>query len=340
MGNNATSRTSIGRAFVFLCLAALLAAPAWTEEPAGGENAEIGPREVLINSLLPGYAQIRMGRVTEGSVYLLSVPLNIAGFVLQTHYLAQVFADPALERFATDEDGQWYAYYLPGLAGQPYKWELYLGTVLGLYGTLLSTHSQYDLINTLSPPPPGRAVISLGEAVLAPWQPRNLLSAEILPVFALSILPDLARISRDDLSAYFARESVPFLSRPVSPAAGLALAAGSAVLIANANAVWEEIMYRGIRLQSDGVAGSSFRFGLVHLPNALMPNTSIQDTLWQGLFATAFGFHAAMVTERAGGDFRKAIAWHFWNNVIAFTLGYLAAPDDQLLFSVGAEFSY
>ena len=65
----------------------------------------------------------------------------------------------------------------------------------------------------------------------------------------------------------------------------------------------------------------------------------MQQTLWQSAFATMFGLHAAAVTERNSGDFRRAIAWHFWNNVIAFTLGYLTEPDDQMLFSVGFDLS-
>ncbi len=177
----------------------------------------------------------------------------------------------------------------------------------------------------------------LAQALAAPWQPRNLLNLEILPVFALSVLPDVARLDRTDIADYFSRESVPFLGADLSPAAGLALAAGSAILIANANAIWEEIAYRGVQLQTRGIVGSSVRFGLVHLPNAVVPNVSVQDTLWQATFATMFGLYAASVTEHNAYDFRKAIAWHFWNNVVAFTLGYLTEPDDQLFFGVGVD---
>jgi len=170
--------------------------------------------------------------------------------------------------------------------------------------------------------------------MVAPWQPRNLINLEILPVFVLSLLPNLTELKRADFLEYFARDSVPFLGRSVSPTAGLALAGASAIVIANANAVWEEIAFRGERLRSDGVVGSSVRFGLAHLPNALTPNVSVQDTIWQSVFATMFGMYAASVTEGNGGDFRKPIAWHFWNNVLAFTMSYLTEPDDQLVFQV------
>lgn len=303
---------------------------------------QLTSRDILLNTLLPGYAQIKLGRTIDGAIYLSSLPLTIAGIALQTHYLAKVMTDDGLERSYTDEDGRWYVYYLDGLNERPDKWEFFLGTILGLYGTLLSTHSQYDVQQHLvarapTDAPAAAEPISLAHALAAPWQPRNLFNLDILPVFALSVLPDVAGIDRTDFADYFARESVPFLGADVSPAAGLALAAGSAILIANANAVWEEISYRGLQLQNRGVVGSSVRFGLVHLPNALMPNVSVQDTLWQATFATMFGLYAASVTERNGYDFRKAIAWHFWNNVLAFTLGYLTEPDDQMFFGVGVD---
>ncbi len=337
----------------FLCLVvaaaaflhpALLAADGSAGIPAPASTGyELTSRDILLNTLLPGYAQIKLGRTIDGVIYLSSVPLTIAGFALQTHYLAKVMTDDGLERHYTDENGRWYVYYLEGMNERPDKWEFLLGTILGLYGTLLSTHSQYDLQQHLvaraptSAAPAAAESISLAHALAAPWQPRNLFNLEILPVFALSVLPDVARIDRTDLANYFSRESVQFLGADLSPAAGLALAAGGAVLIANANAVWEEITYRGLQLQTRGVVGSSVRFGLVHLPNALVPNVSVQDTLWQATFATMFGLYAASVTERDGYDFRKAIAWHFWNNVVAFTLGYLTEPDDQMFFGVGVD---
>ncbi|MEE8441259.1 MAG: CPBP family glutamic-type intramembrane protease [Spirochaetia bacterium] len=302
---------------------------------------ELTSRDILLNALIPGYAQIKLGRRTAGVIYLSSVPLTIAGMALQTHYLAKVMTDDRLELYYTDENGRWYLFYLEGLNERPDKWEFFLGTILGLYGTLLSTHSQYDVeqhlvARAVVPALPAEPV-SLAQAVAAPWQPRNLLNLEILPVFALSVLPEVARIDRATLIDYFSRSSVPFLGTEVSPAVGLALAAGGAILIANANAVWEEIAYRGMQLQTFGVVGSSVRFGLVHLPNALTPNVSVQDTLWQTTLATMFGLYAASVTERNAYDFRRAIAWHFWNNVVAFTLGYLTAPDDQLFFGVGID---
>ncbi|MBU8912552.1 MAG: CPBP family intramembrane metalloprotease [Spirochaetales bacterium] len=328
-----------------LCI--LAAAASLHPPPLAAVDYELTSRDILLNTLLPGYAQIKMGRTIEGAVYLSSLPLTIAGIALQTHYLAKVITDDGLERYYTDENGRWYVYYLDGLNERPDKWEFFLGTILGLYGTLLSTHSQYDVQQHLVLRTTGPAAaeapakpVGLTQALAAPWQPRNLLNLEILPVFALSVLPDVARLNRTDIADYFSRESVPFLGADLSPAAGLALAAGSAILIANANAVWEEIAYRGVQLQTRGIVGSSVSFGLVHLPNALVPNVSIQDTLWQATFATMFGLYAASVTERNAYDFRKAIAWHFWNNVVAFTLGYLTEPDDQLFFGVGVDVSW
>jgi membrane protease YdiL (CAAX protease family) len=321
-----------------LCLFIAGARPAAAAE-------DLTSRDILLNTLLPGYAQMKLGQFGAGAVYMVAVPLNLAGAALQSRYLARVFRDPALMRSYTDESGSYYLYYLDGIHEGPHKWEFYLGTILSLYGTLLSTQSQYEVANHIRArrsgagvgEAPPRTTVSFGHSLVAPWQPRNLINLEVLPVFALSILPDASRLTRRDVAQFFARDSVPFLGSDVSPAAGLALAAGSAVLIAQANAVWEEIAYRGVRLAAHGVLGSSVRFGLAHLPNAAVPNARLQDTAWQSVFATMFGLYAGVVTERNNGDHRKAVAWHFWNNVLAFTLNYLVEPDNQFLFGIGIE---
>ena len=336
-------RITFVAAIAGLCIPSTLTAQ---EQPAGDREYQLTARDVLLNTLLPGTAQIKLGRVEQGLLYLSAVPLTVAGTVLQSIYFSRVLTDPDLERFVRDDTGRSYIYYLDGLAQSPDKWQLYLGTVLGLYGSLLTMHSQYDLAyhvrrqNAPSWAPARPEPLTLGEVVAAPWVPGNLINIEIFPVFLLSILPDLSRLSQSDFTSYFAQDTVPFLGTRVSPGAGLALAGGSAILIANANAVWEEIAYRGMRLNTYGVAGSAVRFGLVHLPNALVPNTSIQDTIWQSLFATMFGLYAGSVTENNNGDFRNAIAWHFWNNVLAFTFSYLAEPESQLVFRVGVDVTY
>lgn len=323
---------------VFLILFVVLPVSAQVVEP----QQEITSRDITLNAFLPGTAQIKMGDLRAGVLYLTAVPMNLVGTTLQLIYLSRVWGDPNLERYVTDEDGRIYLYYLHDLNRRPDKWLYFSGTVMGLYGSLLSAHSQYDLTHRLSErqfaSQPRR--LSFGEVVAAPWQPRNLFNLEILPVFALSLLPNINQIRISDVTGYFSRESVTFLGREISPAAGLALAGGSAILIANANAVWEEISYRGASLNAYGITGSAVRFGLAHLPNALSPNASIQDTVWQSIFATMFGLYADVVTENNDGDFRKAIAWHFWNNVVAFTMSYMGNPDDHPFFRIHLDMTY
>ena len=90
-----------------VALAVLLASPVSAEDP---DKPDVGQnltsRDVLLNSLLPGTAQIKLGRRWEGILYLTSIPLTVTGIVLQTHYLANVLRYDTLQRYYTDESGE------------------------------------------------------------------------------------------------------------------------------------------------------------------------------------------------------------------------------------------
>ena len=157
----------------------------------------------------------------------------------------------------------------------------------------------------------------------SPHRGENVFNFDFFPFFPLTIL---GQIGPDDIALYgefFGRDRVDFWKLEVSPWAGLALNTLFSFGLVHANATAEEIIYRGLLLEQRGVVRSSLSFGAAHLPNMLIPGVSVEDTLYQTLFAGIFGFYAANRAEANGFDFSRMVALHFWHNVFAFTAAYL-----------------
>lgn len=95
----------------------------------------------------------------------------------------------------------------------------------------------------------------------------------------------------------------------------------------------EELVFRGIVLDSWGPWASAISFGALHLGNvfiSLSPTvTALSDrqiaaVVQQSAFALSFGIYANILTENDGNRLGKPIAVHYWNNVVSMVLGYLA----------------
>jgi len=280
------------------------------------------PRVLLINSLLPGTAQIAMGRRGEGiAIMATSLSLRIAGITMMLiDARNSVSAQGGLGFYR--EDGR--TYLLPpddsGLLAE--TWLGNTGMLLALHGALLGAYSAHDAyLELVVPGRPG--AMPLAEALAAPYRPANVLNWSVLPVLGFLTF---ASLSYDDILAlgeFFRADRVDFWGAAVPPLAGLALNTAFSLAFVHANAAAEEYLYRGVQLGATGVARSSISFGMAHLPNMLMPGVSIEDTLIQTAFAGLFGWYVGQMTVNSNFDLGKAIALHFWNNVIAFTLGYL-----------------
>jgi hypothetical protein len=168
--------------------------------------------------------------------------------------------------------------------------------------------------------------------------PKNLVNAEVLPVLFLSVFGAMRPSDLLAVDDYFRRRRVPFLGWSVSPWAGLGLRVVTAWALVTANATWEEVAFRGTSLERTGVWVSSLSFGTAHLGNMVLPEVSVEEALLQSLFATGFGVYAAAMTVRADYGLQRAVAAHFWHNMIALTLGYLVDPDAPLVLSVRRTF--
>lgn len=307
----------------------LSAGPVAAQSDAADEPEPPPLRSTLLwNTLLPGTAQIALGQQTEGRLILAgSLTLRITGLGLllwqqldgaETGGGLGIYSqDGRTYLFPPDEDG--------GLVGS--DWRYNAGLAIATWGSLLTAYSQWagwrDLSDLYELPAPRRGRESLGDLLLAPYRPENVFTFDFFPVFPLTIL---GQMSPDDIAVYgdfFRRDHVDFWGLEVSPWAGLALNTLFTLGLVHANATAEEILYRGFVLEQRGVVRSSLSFGAAHLPNMLVPGVSVEDTLYQTLFATLFGFYAANRAEANGYDFSRMVALHFWHNVFAFTAGYL-----------------
>ena len=250
---------------------------------------------------------------------------------------------PPVELGVFNEEGRTYflrPQEIPGGSGS--QWLYYSGITLVLYGNLLSAYSQYAAARDLTDRVPALAASakrtgreSLPALLAAPFTPRHVLTHDVLAILALTTASSLAGSDPARILEFFRRDTVPFMGSEVSPGTGLLLRLATSLVLVTANAAGEEILFRGLTLEQSGPVVSSLTFGLAHLPNALLPGVPIEDTVLQTLFALGFGFYAAGRTVEAGYRFERMVALHFWNNILAFTLGYLLDPEGQQNLSIG-----
>lgn len=318
------------RALLVVAAAAVACLPIHAEEQPDYRTL------ILRNALLPGTAQLALGDTAEGIVYLAALPLQLVGLGLVTWQLIETTQDAEIGLF--QEEGR--TYFIreadPSRSARE-QWLYYGGMTLSLYGNLLAAYSQYaayrDYVDRWGDPwgalPVRSGRESLPLLLASPWLPRNALSADVLAGLALTAAGSLGGGDFARIGEFFRRETVPFMGSTVTPAAGLGLRLATAILLVTANSLSEEILFRGIWLEQAGETASSLTFGLAHLSNALLPGTAIEDTLLQTAFATGFGFYAARSTVSHGYNLERMAAFHFWNNVLAFTLGYLLEPESQ-----------
>ena len=300
--------------------------------------------DLLINLVLPGYWQISRGNTAEGIMYMSSVPLYLAANYLFLDFYLPVISDQStLYRV---ENNDHYLFYSDSVWSRNDRWKLYTGLLIGAASTLLSTYSSYAAEEEYNAAVDGKYTEKYGEALefrtvlSAPWSPENILNLDFFPAYPMFALLGTEPDDYRRLTAYFARDSVPFLGLEVHPVAGAALALGSSLLLANMSTLSEEMIFRGHLLREKGIHVSSLIFGPLHLGNMLIPNTSVESTVLQSLFATLFGYYAGYRTEQNGYDFRRMIALHFWHNVTVMTLSYMINPEQTMSFSIGSQLFY
>jgi membrane protease YdiL (CAAX protease family) len=310
----------IKKVYAALALAALLVlsgprAAAQEEEQGATAPApkRINPGLFIANEFAPGILQLSEGK-SEGWWYLPGTAFALGGSVIQALGLLD-----------------------PGAMG---GWAFPAGTLIGEIGMSQYTYSYYAFLRDLSDArvDPAKALRrgreSYGELLLAPFDPKNVFSPDILPVMAYAILPSISADNARAIAEYWNRDSVSFMGIGMSPGAGLAAETAYAMALNLFVASFEETLFRGIALERLGLAASSLTFGAMHLGNLLIMDPTSFDDVWsvsiQTLSATAIGFYLGYVTKREGYDLRKAVTLHYWNNVIAFVLPFMINGGGEL----------
>lgn len=291
---------------------------------------------VTLNSFFPGTGQIITGDTSEGLNYLVSTTLlSVTGQVLLFYYFADLKVD--LDKVGTpSSDGK--TYLAPFIkVSKEKEWMFYSGLALSLYSQLIGTYSTYSLHRDLKDKEGNNLKSgkeSLASLIQAPFQAENVFNFDVFPFYPMSVFFGTSMDEFKNVPKFFQRDKVDFMGTQFNPFIAVVLALVTNMIIVLANATWEEIFFRGIILEDSGLTNSSLFFGTAHLTNMLSPNASVEDTLAQTAFATLFGFYAGNKTQSNNYDFRKMIALHFWHNVTASTLGYMANPD-KTTFSIG-----
>ncbi len=327
-------------AFLFISSMYTLSADGLSNDEAGA-NDERTYADLLVNSLLPGYWQLKAGDTSEGLLYMSSLPLSGLGY----YFLIDFFfnAGDFYQNYTVGE--RTYLLYSENWLSGDDRWKLYTGVLLSAAGSFLSAYSSYaaeeDFYiqhNKVYTELYGEA-LTAADLLAAPWQPENIFNFDFFPAYPMFALSGVTVDEWSSAGSFFTRDSVPFMGADMHPAAATSLALLSSVLLANFSTVTEELVFRGHLLRQSGIHFSSLYFGAAHLPNMLIPDTSVEDTLVQTAFATLFGYYASVKTAENGYDFRRMIALHFWHNVTAMTLGYIIDPESPFLFTIGGNLS-
>jgi hypothetical protein len=284
---------------------------------------------MLINSFLPGSAQIKLGEEKEGYFYLSSIPINFIGQGLILIY----FLENTISWNPTVENNKTYLVHYNN-NNQDKKWMFYTGITLSIYANLLASYSSYaanrDYQDKYSPSELKSGRETLSELVTSPFKVENILNWDFFPVFPLTVISGLQSSDFHSIGNFFTKNNVPFMGLSVKPVTGFTLNLITTAILVLANAAWEEITFRGLLLEQSGITVSSLNFGLAHLGNMLLPDTSVEDTVLQTGFATLFGFYSANRTIANHYDFRRMIALHFWHNVISSSLSYMVNPNKTI----------
>ena len=297
-------------------------------------------RMMLANALLPGTAQRQLGKADEALRYYPSLPMSVVGAGMIV--AATIVGDGELAfDLESNESGSYLVRYT-GEESLATELLVYGGLILSLYGNLLSAYSSYgahrDFVDIYGDPfrstPYVSGRLSLRDAFFAPFKPEHVFSIDVLPMLGLMTLGGFSIDEWRSILSYFNHTRVDFFSIPVSAAAALLGQSLISTLMTTATAAWEELMFRGLSLEVNGSVHSSVSFGLSHLANMLVPGVSVEETLAQSIYATAFGFYAADRVLQRNFRIERMIALHYWHNFLSLLLGFMADPESEKGLSI------
>lgn len=168
----------------------------------------------------------------------------------------------------------------------------------------------------------------------APYRGENVFRWDTLGLVGFEALASYGPSDWTNMYDYFSKQHVDFFGAQVSPLAGLAFVSAFSLGINLFVAVGEETLFRGFGNDVYGVVPTSIAFGLSHLANGFVYAQEKDDHPWlkailQSTFAGLFGFYASYVDAQDGHSLQRSVALHYWNNVAAMILDYLASGGSR-----------
>ena len=201
----------------------------------------------------------------------------------------------------------------------------------------------------------------LGDLLLAPVNPSIMSDPEVgLPLLTLVAVAGTAlalqegpllQSQRCDLEGRCEDVDVSILGTRLSPWEGLAAQTPVHMTLSMGAAISEEALFRGM-VQSGmlewwgpgrAIGTQAGLFGLAHAPNQLLrPGTRtqrLQRASLQVAVTSLLGAWFGYMTWADQGDLRRAVAFHFWYDMIVTTYGFVADPQRwPLRFAVTVPF--
>lgn len=264
------------------------------------------------NIFLPGMLQVSLGD-PSGYAYMIGGPLAWGGQYLLFDYLN-----------SKNPSGR--------------DWERGLGEAASTIGMSTIGYSYFSwerqVTNARTTPSLRRPDESYLTLLAAPYRGDNLFRWDTLGLVGLETAASYSPSDWTAMYGYFSKPRVDFFGARVAPFAGLGLVSAFSLSVNLFVAVGEESLFRGFGNDAFGVVPTSILFGLAHLSNGFIYSQEKIDHPWltaglQAAFAGLFGFYASYVDAQDGYSLQRSISLHYWNNVVAMILGYLASGGTQ-----------
>ncbi len=302
---------------------------------------------MLTELLLPGSAHIALGNKRQGILTLcLSLPLiGIGQGLIWSAYLSPG-EDIDIARLMNG-----YA-FLPDSAYAESLWMISLGRALDAAGRAVAAYSAYsaaelyrrrlgaDQGSALSSKAGADPVFSLGEALSAPFMPKNILNPWVLsPILAYGTA-DVIGGSFERTLEFFDAEEQPFWGKSYSPVTALAFKLITSLIGSYFNALAQEIYFRGYLRVQDGALVSSFLSGGSSLLSSVVPGNSGGAIILSSLYNSGYAWYASEIAAGGRGGLGRAIALRYWLELSTSLSSYIADPETESGLSFSLIFRY
>jgi len=181
----------------------------------------------------------------------------------------------------------------------------------------------------------------VSELFAAPFNPKVVSSPFVLVFAALGIIDGIISYPEGN-RGYRDISGVRAMNTVMSPGAGTLYYEAAAFSVSYGAALSEEMMFRGMFMpiidyvygKAAGLVSTSLVFGLMHLFNP-----DIEKPLYFVTQATLAGFAFGYNVQKNDYKLSKAIAAHFWYNMVSMTTTWLINPNENPL-GIGVTFKF